>query len=70
MIGLMLIFARDFGIESQRKVLLAMIIGYVPLFIVFYNFSLLEIINVSIPAMVPDFLIFSLALFTYLKPKS
>tara|TARA_B100000941_G_scaffold251641_1_gene198418 strand:- start:185 stop:562 length:378 start_codon:yes stop_codon:yes gene_type:complete len=70
MIGLMLIFARDFGIESQRKVLLAMIIGYIPLFIVFYNFSSLEIMNISIPAMVPDFLMFSLALFTYLKPKS
>ena len=70
MIGLMLIFARDFEIESQRKVLLAMIIGYIPLFIVFYNFSSLEIMNISIPAMVPDFLIFSLALFTYLKPKS
>ena len=70
MIGLMLIFARDFEIESQRKVLLAMIIGYIPLFIVFYNFSSLEIMNISIPAMVPDFLMFSLALFTYLKPKS
>ena len=70
MIGLMLIFAREFEIESQRKVLLAMIIGYIPLFIVFYNFSSLEIMNISIPAMVPDFLMFSLALFTYLKPKS
>ena len=46
-----------------------MIIGYIPLFIVFYNFSSLEIMNISIPAMVPDFLMFSLALFTYLKPK-
>ncbi len=70
MIGLMLIFARDFEIENQRKVLLAMIIGYIPLFIVFYNFSSIEIMNISIPAMVPDFLMFSLALFTYLKPKS
>ena len=70
MIGLMLIFARDFEIESQRKVLLAMIIGYIPLFIVFYNFSSIEIMNISIPAMVPDFLMFSLALFTYLQPKS
>ena len=70
MIGLMLIFSRDFEIESQRKVLLAMIIGYIPLFIVFYNFSSIEIMNISIPAMVPDFLMFSLALFTYLQPKS
>ena len=38
MIGLILIFSRDFEIESQRKVLLSMIIGYIPLFIVFYNF--------------------------------
>ena len=70
MIGLMLIFARDIEIENQRKVLLAMIIGYIPLFIVFYNFSSIEIMNISIPAMVPDFLMFSLALFTYLQPKS
>ena len=70
MIGLILIFARDFGIENQRKVLLALIIGYIPLFIIFYNFSTLEIMNLSIASMVPDFLMFSLALFTYLKPKS
>jgi len=70
MIGLILIFSRDFEFESQRKVLLSMIIGYIPLFIVFYNFSSLEIMNVSITTMVPDFLIFTLALFTYFNPKS
>ena len=70
MIGLMLIFAKDFEIESQRKMLLAMIIGYIPLFIVLYNFSSLEIMNFHIATMIPDFLIFSLALFAYLKPKS
>ena len=70
MIGLMLVFAKDFEIESQRKMLLAMIIGYVPLFIVFYNFSSLEIMNFHIATMIPDFLIFTLALFAYLKPKS
>lgn len=69
MIGLMLLFARDFEVKSQKKVLLALIIGYLPLFAVFYHFSSIEFLNFTIEGIVFDLLIFGLALFTYLRPK-
>ena len=69
MIGLMLFFARDFEFDSQRKVLLALVIGYIPLFAVFYYFSSLEIMNFTIAGVILDVIMFGLALFTYLKPK-
>mgnify|MGYP006100433763 CR=1 FL=1 len=69
MIGLMLLFARDFAIESQKKLLLALIIGYLPLFAVFYHFSSVDFLNFTIEGIIPDIVLFGLALFTYLKPK-
>jgi len=69
MIGLILLFARDFGIESQKKLLLALIIGYLPLFAVFYHFSSVDFLNFTIEGIIPDIVMFGLALFTYLKPK-
>ena len=69
MIGLMLFFARDFEFDSQRKVLLALVIGYIPLFAVFYYFSSLEIMNFTIAGVILDVIMFGLALFTYLKAK-
>ena len=68
-IGLILLFARKFEFESQKKVLLALIIGYLPLFAVFYHFSTIEIMNFSVESIAPDIIMFGLALFTYLNPK-
>ena len=65
----MLFFARDFEFDSQRKVLLALVIGYIPLFAVFYHFSSLEMMNFTIEGVILDIIMFGLALFTYLKPK-
>ena len=64
------LFATKFEIESQRKILLAFIIGYLPLFGVFYHFSGSEVMNAGIESFVPDFICFALALFAYLKPKN
>ena len=69
MIGLILLFARKFEFENQKKVLLALIIGYLPLFGVFYHFSTIEIMNFNIESIAPDIIMFGLALFTYLNPK-
>ncbi len=69
MMGLIGLFATKFEIESQRKVLLAFIIGYIPLLGSFYHFSGLEVINAGVEAFVPDFICFILALYAYIKPK-
>ena len=70
MMGLIGLFATKFEIESQRKILLAFIIGYLPLFGVFYHFSGSEVMNAGIESFVPDFICFILALFAYLKSKN
>ena len=69
MMGLIGLFATKFDIESQRKVLLAFIIGYLPLFGAFYYFSGLEVMNAGIETFVPDFICFTLAVFAYFKTK-
>ena len=69
MMGLIGLFATKFEIESQRKVLLAFIIGYLPLFGAFYYFSGLEVMNAGIETFVPDFICFALAVFAYFKTK-
>ena len=48
MMGLVAFFATTFELESKRKVILAVIIGYVPLFIVFNYFMGLEVMNAGV----------------------
>ena len=69
MMGLVALFATKFELSSQRQVLLAFIIGYLPLFGVFYYFTGLDVMNAGMETLVPDFICFALALFAYFKTK-
>lgn len=69
MIGLVALFSTKFDISSQRQVLLAFIIGYIPLFIVFNYFMGLEVMNAGIETLALDIICFILALVAYFKPK-
>ena len=69
MMGLVALFATKFELSSQRQVLLAFIIGYLPLFGVFYYFTGLDVMNVGMETLAPDFICFALALFAYFKTK-
>ena len=70
MIGLMLLFNRDATIENAKKLLLAVIIAYIPLFFAFYHLSSSEMTNIGLPDFAVDIVMFGLAVFTYWKPKS
>ena len=70
MIGLMLLFSRNTGVENAKKLLLAIIIAYIPLFIAFYYMSISPMTNMGIEDFAVDIVMFSLAVFTYLKPKN
>ena len=48
MMSLVAFFATTFELESKRKVILAVIIGYVPLFVVFNYFMELEVMNTGL----------------------
>ena len=69
MIGLVALFSTKFDISSQRKVLLAFIIGYIPLFVVFNYFMGLDVMNAGIETLALDIICFILALVAYFKPK-
>ena len=69
MIGLMLLFSRNLGVEDAKKLLLAIIIAYIPLFGAFYFMASSPLTNMGLPDFAIDFVMFGLAVFTYLKPK-
>tara|TARA_B100001250_G_scaffold42704_1_gene33728 strand:+ start:99 stop:476 length:378 start_codon:yes stop_codon:yes gene_type:complete len=68
-IGLIFLFSRNLGVEDAKKLLLALIIGYLPLFGAFYYMASSPLTQVGIPDFAIDFVMFGLAVFTYLKPK-
>ena len=65
MLGLVAFFATTFELESKRKVILAVIIGYVPLFIVFNYFMGLEVMNAGVETYILDIICFFLSLTAY-----
>ena len=67
MIGLIAFFATTFELESKRKVILAVIIGYVPLFLVFNYFMGLEVMNAGVETYILDIICFFLSLVAYLS---
>ena len=70
MIGLMLLFSRNLAVEDAKKLLLAIIIAYIPLFGAFYFMASSPLTNMGLPDFAIDFAMFGLAIFTYLKPKA
>ena len=69
MIGLMLLFSRNSNVENAKKLLLAIIIAYIPLFIAFYYMSVSPMTNMGIQDFAVDIVMFGLAIYTYFKPK-
>tara|TARA_B100000925_G_C21916443_1_gene433843 strand:- start:132 stop:524 length:393 start_codon:yes stop_codon:yes gene_type:complete len=67
MMGLIGLFATTFEVESKRKVILAFIIGYLPLFGAFYYFMGHEAMNAGVETFIPDFICFFLGLIAYLS---
>ena len=69
MIGLMQLFSRNLELVAAKRILLAVIIAYVPLFFAFYTLANSPLTNMGIGDFAIDIVMFSLAVFTYLKPK-
>lgn len=69
MIGLMFLFLRNLAVEDAKKLLLAFIIAYLPLFGSFYYMASSPLTQMGLPDFAIDFVMFGLAVFTYLKPK-
>ena len=69
MIGLMLLFSRNLVVEDAKKLLLAVIIAYIPLFGAFYYMASSPLTNMGLPDFAIDFVMFGLAVYTFLKPK-
>jgi len=67
MMGLVAFFATTFDLESKRKVILAVIIGYVPLFLVFNYFMGLKVMNAGVETYILDIICFFLSLVAYLS---
>ena len=67
MMGIVAFFATTFEVESKRKVILAVIIGYVPLFLVFNYFMGLEVMNAGVETYILDIICFFLSLVAYLS---
>ena len=67
MMSLVAFFATTFELESKRKVILAVIIGYVPLFFVFNYFMGLEVMNTGVETYILDIICFFLSLIAYLS---
>ena len=70
MIGLMLLFSRNTGIENAKKLLLAIIIAYIPLFIAFYYMSVSPMTNMGIGDFAVDIVMFGLWYTLISKPKN
>ena len=69
MIGLMQLFSRNLELAAAKRILLAVIIAYFPLFFAFYTMANSPLTNMGIGDFAIDIVMFSLAVFTYLKPK-
>lgn len=69
MIGLMQLFSRNLELVAAKRILLAVIIAYIPLFFAFYTLANSPLTNMGIGDFAIDIVMFSLAVFTYLKPK-
>ena len=70
MIGLLMLMARSAELKTAKNILLAFIIGYIPAFLGFYYLASSPMTNAGITDFIPDILMFGLAIFTYIKPKS
>jgi hypothetical protein len=70
MIGLLMLMARSTELKTAKNILLAFIIGYIPAFLGFYNLASSPMTNAGVTDFIPDILMFGLAIFTYIKPKS
>ena len=70
MIGLLMLMARGAELKTSKNLLLAFIIGYIPAFLGFYNLASSPLTNAGISDFAPDIIMFALAVFTYIKPKS
>lgn len=70
MVGLLMLLTRSTDIKTAKNILLAFIIAYVPAFIGFYNLASSPLTNAGITDFIPDILMFAIAIFTYIKPKS
>ena len=69
MIGLILLFSRNLALEDAKKLLLAIIIAYIPLFGAFYYMASSPLTNMGLADFAIDLVMFGLAVLTYLKPK-
>ena len=69
MIGLMQLFSRNLELAAAKRILLAVIIAYIPLFFAFYTMANSPLTNMGIGDFAIDIVMFSLAVFTYFKPK-
>jgi len=70
MIGLLMLMARSAELKTAKNIILAFIIGYIPAFLGFYNLASSPLTNAGVTDFIPDILMFGLAIFTYIKPKS
>lgn len=70
MVGLLMLLARSTDIKTAKNLLLGFIIAYIPAFIAFYNLAASPLTNAGVSDFIPDILMFGLAIFTYIKPKS
>ena len=70
MIGLLMLMARSTELKTAKNILLAFIIGYIPAFLGFYYLASSPMTNAGVTDFIPDILMFGLAIFTYIKPKS
>jgi uncharacterized membrane protein len=70
MIGLLMLMARSAELKTAKNILLAFIIGYIPAFLGFYYLASSPMTNAGVTDFIPDILMFGLAIFTYIKPKS
>lgn len=70
MVGLLMLMARGAELKTSKNLLLAFIISYIPAFLGFYNLASSPLTNAGIADFAPDIIMFSLAIFTYIKPKS
>ena len=70
MVGLLMLMARGAEQKTSKNLLLAFIISYIPAFLGFYNLASSPLTNAGIADFAPDIIMFSLAIFTYIKPKS
>lgn len=69
MIGLLLLMSRNFEVGAAKKILLAVIIGYLPVFASFYFMIQSELTSMGIQDFAIDIIMFGLVVFTYIKPR-